>query len=101
MTRKTTIYAVITATTVLLSGCVSPGADTPGAVVQINDKSVTVRGQGDYSLANAGKGWKPTPAITAQASEICQGAKFVSGTPSEATDPVFGFSLIDYLFVCP
>lgn len=82
----------------LLPACVAP--ETPGSVVQINEKSVTIRGAGDYSPQNMGKPFSPTPAMQAQAEEICPGARFVSGTPSEVDDP-FGFSYINYLFFCP
>lgn len=78
-----------------LSACV-PAPDTPGAVTAYNGNTVTIRGAGDYSLANAGKGFKPTPAVVAQAQEVCPGARLTSGTPV-STDSW----LIDYLFICP
>ena len=78
-----------------LAACV-PAQDTPGTVTAINDKSVTIRGVADFSLANAGNGFKPTAAMVAQANDICKGARFVSGvgTPD-------GNYTADFLFVCP
>lgn len=79
----------------ILAACV-PAADQPGQVVAANGKTVTIRGAGDYSLANAGKGWKPTAAMMKQAQEVCPGAKFASGVP-ESTESW----AINYLFICP
>jgi len=79
----------------VLSACV-PVTDQPGQVVAANGKTVTIRGAGDYSLANAGKGWKPSAAVVAQAQEVCPGAKFASGVP-ESPDSW----AINYLFICP
>lgn len=76
-------------------GCV-PSPDTPGAVTSINSKSVTIRGAADFSLGNAGNGFKPTPAMIAQAQGICPGARFVSGIGT----PDNNFTA-DFLFVCP
>jgi hypothetical protein len=78
-----------------LAACV-PAPDAPGAVTAFNGSSVTIRSGGDFSLANAGKGFKPTPAVVAQAQEVCPGAKFASGTGIEGDA-----WLVDYLFICP
>ena len=80
---------------IALAGCV-PTADQPGQIVAANGKTVTIRGAGDYSLANAGSGFKPTAAMIAQANEVCPGARFASGVP-ESPDTW----AIDYLFICP
>lgn len=79
----------------VLSACV-PVTDQPGQVVAANGKIVTIRGAGDYSLSNAGKGWKPSAAVVAQAQEVCAGAKFASGVPESAESWA-----INYLFICP
>lgn len=81
---------------VLFAAACVPTTDTPGQIVAANGKTVTIRGAGDYSLGNAGKGWKPTAAMVAQANEICPGAKFASGVP-ESPDSW----AINYLFICP
>lgn len=67
-----------------------------GVIVAINDKSVTIEGNGDFSLKNAGRGFKPSPEIVAQAKEVCPKAKLLSalGTP----DARFR---VNYLFLCP
>jgi hypothetical protein len=78
-----------------LAACV-PAPDATGAVTAFNGSSVTIRAGGDYSLANAGKGFKPTPAVVAQAQGVCPGAKFASGVPVSEDS-----WLIDYLFICP
>lgn len=78
----------------ILSGCV-PAPDTPGVVTQMNGASVTIRGAADMSLANAGNGFKPTPAMIEQARAICPGATFVSGVGT----PDDNFTA-DYLFKC-
>lgn len=80
---------------VALAGCVQ-SPDAPGAVTAFNGNTVTIRSGGDFSLANAGKGFKPTPAVQAQAEATCPGAKFASGTGVEG--PAW---LVDYLFICP
>lgn len=79
----------------ILAACV-PAPDAPGAVTAYNGQSVTIRSGGDFSLANAGKGFKPTPAVVAQAEAVCPGAKFASGVGVEG--PAW---LVDYLFICP
>lgn len=79
---------------VALAGCVQASTDT-GAVTAFNGSTVTIRSGGDFSLANAGKGFKPTPAVVAQAKAVCPGAEFVSGTGVEG-----GAWLVDYLFIC-
>lgn len=79
----------------VLAGCV-PAQDAPGLVTAVNEKSVTIRGAADFSLANAGKGFRPTPAMQAQAEDVCPGAKFVSGIGT----PDNNFTA-DYLFICP
>lgn len=78
-----------------LSACV-PTADTPGTVTGMNSESVTIRGAADFSLTNAGKGFTPTPAMVAQAQEICPGARFVSGIGTPDTN-----FTADFLFACP
>lgn len=77
-----------------LAGCVQNQIDT-GAVTAFNGQTVTIRSGGDFSLANAGKGFKPTPAVVAQAKAVCPGAEFVSGTGVDG--PAW---LVDYLFIC-
>ena len=78
-----------------LSACV-PAPDAPGAVTAYNGQTVTIRSGGDFSLANAGQGFKPTPAVIAQAREVCPGATFASGIGIEGDA-----WLVDYLFLCP
>lgn len=78
----------------LLAACVQAPTDQ-GAVTAYNGNTVTIRSGGDFSLANAGKGFKPTPAVVAQAKGVCPGAEFVSGTGVEG--PAW---LVDYLFIC-
>lgn len=77
-----------------LAACV-PAPDAPGSVTAFNGETVTIRSGGDFSLANAGKGFKPTPAVIAQAQEVCPGATFASGTGVEGDA-----WLVDYLFIC-
>lgn len=79
---------------IALAGCV-PAPDSQGTVTEYNGASVTIRGQGDFSLANAGKGFTPTPGVIAQAKTICPGAHFVSWSPNKSSE-----FLIDYLFIC-
>jgi hypothetical protein len=79
----------------LLAACVPP-PDSPGEVTAFNGNTVTIRSGGDFSLAGAGKGFKPTPAVVAQAQEVCPGAKFTSGIGVESDA-----WLVDYLFICP
>lgn len=79
----------------ILTACV-PAPDAPGAVTAYNGQTVTIRSGGDFSLANAGKGFKPTPAVIAQAEAVCPGAKFASGVGVDG--PAW---LVDYLFICP
>lgn len=79
----------------ILAACV-PAPDAPGAVTAYNGSTVTIRSGGNFSLANAGKGFTPTPAVVAQAQEVCPGAKFMSGTGVEGDA-----WLVDYLFICP
>jgi hypothetical protein len=83
------------AAALVLAACVQ-SPDVPGAVTAFNGASVTIRSGGDFSLANAGKGFKPTPAVIAQANEVCSGARFASGTGVEGDA-----WLVDYLFICP
>lgn len=78
-----------------LPACV-PTAETPGQVAAFNGSSVTIRGAGDYSPGNIGKGFKPTPAMQAQAEAVCPGATFVSGIPEQGDSWA-----INYLFTCP
>lgn len=80
---------------IALAACV-PAPDAPGAVTAYNGQTVTIRSGGDFSLANAGKGFKPTPAVVAQAQEVCPGARFASGLGIEGDA-----WLVDYLFICP
>jgi hypothetical protein len=80
----------------ILAACV-PAPETRGAVTAYNGQTVTIRSGGDFSLANAGKGFVPTPGIVAQAQEVCPGAKFASGTGVEV-GPAWA---VDYLFICP
>lgn len=78
----------------LLPACV-PMQTTPGQVTQFNGASVTIRGAGDFSLSNAGKGFKPTAEMVNQARQVCPGATFVSGIGT----PDNSFT-VDYLFRC-
>jgi len=79
----------------MLSACV-PTQNTPGQITAFNGASVTIRGAGDFSLANAGSGFRPTAAMQTQAEATCPGARFVSGVGIEG--PAM---LVDYLFICP
>ena len=81
---------------VVLAVFAAPAFADQGVIVAINDKSVTIEGNGDFSLKNAGKGFKPSPEIVAQAKEVCPKAKLLSalGTP----DSRFR---VNYLFLCP
>ena len=81
--------------TLALAACVQAPTDR-GAVTAFNGQTVTIRSGGDFSLANAGKGFKPTPAVVKQAQEVCPGAKFASGVGVEGDA-----WLVDYLFICP
>lgn len=78
-----------------LAACAAP-ADQPGQIIAFNGASVTIRGGGDFSLANAGNGFTPGQAIVAQAADVCPRAKFVSGVGVDG--PAW---LVDYLFICP
>ena len=77
-----------------LAACVA--VDAPGQIVAANGKTVTVRGPGDYAPSRMGKPFVPNAAITAQANEVCAGAKFASGVPENADS-----WMINYLFICP
>jgi hypothetical protein len=74
----------------------SPALADVGVIVAVNDRTVTIEGDGDFSLRNAGKGFRPSPEIVAQAKEICPKAKLLSaiGTPD-------GRWRVNYLFLCP
>lgn len=75
-----------------ISACtVSP--DTEGAVYQFNGETVTIRGA--YTMDGTSKPATPTPAMVAQAKEICPGATYLSATPS----PTDNYTFL-YLFRC-
>ncbi len=76
----------------LLAGCV-PTPDTEGQIVSLTERTVTIRGAYDMSLS--GKPASPTPAMVAQAQEVCPGARYLSATPSPTDDYTF-----HYLFQC-
>lgn len=80
--------AIIAAT--LLSAC-TVADDQRGAVYEITDKTVTIRG----AFSANGQPAKPTPAMVAQAKEVCPGATYLSANPS----PTDQYTFL-YLFRC-
>jgi hypothetical protein len=88
------IAALIAAATI--SAC-APTADTKGQIVELTDRTVTIRGFYDMSPSAmlAGKTAAPTPAMIAQAQEACPGAKYLSASSQGSNGYTF-----DYLFQC-
>lgn len=83
--------------TSLLAACVGSTPDMRGDVVAVTERTVTIRGLADVSLANPSMP-TPTPAMTAQAEEICPNARFLSSTFVDEDVPLEIHA--EYLFLC-
>lgn len=76
----------------VLAACSTVTPETQGQVTAFNGDTVTVRG--GFTVGD-GKPAEPTPAMIAQAKEVCPGATYLSATP----DPD-SFDFFLYLFKC-
>lgn len=79
------------AAALIAASCGEVPQTTRGSVYEVTDETVTIRGQ-----FQSGQTARPTEAMTAQAEDVCPGAKYLSANPSP-TD-VYTFL---YLFRCP
>lgn len=66
--------------------------DMEGSVYEITDETVTIRGAFQPGTTEA----RPTPAMIAQARDVCPGAEYLSANPSPTDEWTFL-----YLFRCP
>lgn len=97
VTMKLKAKALVVCGMALLPACVGPTSDMRGDVVAVNDRTVTVRGLAGVSMLNPEMP-TPTPAMIAQAKEICPNAEFLS---SQFVDEDVPLEIqADYLFLC-
>lgn len=90
--RMTVFSALATAA---LAAC-TPTQDTEGAVFEVTDNMVTIRGAYDMTLGSGVA--KPTQAMIAQAEAVCPGAVYMTAVPSNLHQYDATFL---YKFRCP
>ena len=65
----------------LLAACAVP-PETRGELYEVTDNMVTIRGAINTNILVAGEA-APTPAMIAQAREVCPNAQYMSAAPSD------------------
>jgi hypothetical protein len=81
---------------IALAAC-SPEGDAPGPFVTgLEPTRVSVPGTKAFTAQEIAAGVEPSAAILAAAAKSCNGARFLSATPSHS-DP----TKVSYFFLCP